>query len=244
MLYQTINPLTEEVIKVFPEHADAELEEIIAKAESVYESDWRPSTLPKRKAVLKKAAAILREKRDEFAKLVTLEMGKLFREAQAEVDLSADILDYYADNASNFLATHKLQVADGEALVDSEPLGVLFCAEPWNFLPREERQTSDRPRERLAVWVRWIGDYAGHRSGKASRPADRDRNGLHQSSDLDRTRTHVRRREKFWLGTRTIRVGHKRVCEHETDPRSLIPLVHVVLLGLVGETAVTITPVT
>ena len=133
MLYQTINPFTEEVIKVFPEHTDAQLEEIIVKAESVYEKDWHPRTLTERKAVLKKAAAILREKREGFAKLVTLEMGKLFREAQAEVDLSADILDYYADNASNFLATRRLQVADGEALVESEPLGVMFCVEPWNF---------------------------------------------------------------------------------------------------------------
>lgn len=133
MLYQTINPFTEELIKAFPEHTDAQLEGIIAKAESAYQNEWRLRTLTKRKTVLKKAAALLREKRDTFAKPITLEMGKLFREAQAEVDLSADILDYYADNASNFLATRKLRVADGEALVESEPLGVLFCVEPWNF---------------------------------------------------------------------------------------------------------------
>jgi len=60
-------------------------------------------------------------------------MGKLFREAQAEVDLSADILDYYADNSATFLAPRKLKVTEGEAVVVSEPLGVLFCVEPWNF---------------------------------------------------------------------------------------------------------------
>ena len=145
MLYQTINPFTEELVKVFPEHSDEQLEEIIARAESAYEKDWRLRTLAKRKAVLKKAAAILRGKRDEFAKPITLEMGKPFREAQAEVDLSADILDYYADNASSFLATRKLQVTDGEALVESEPLGVLFCVEPWNFpyyqLARDRKST-------------------------------------------------------------------------------------------------------
>jgi len=133
MQYQTINPFTEEIVKTFPEHTNAQLQEVIAKAEAVYENDWRLRTLDERKTVIKKAAAILREKRDEFATPITLEMGKLFREAQAEVDLSADILDYYADNAGTFLAPRKLNVAEGEAVVESEPMGVLFCVEPWNF---------------------------------------------------------------------------------------------------------------
>ena len=133
MQYQTINPFTEQLLKTFQEHTDAQLEKIIAKAEAVYENDWSLTTLEYRKAVVKKAAAILREKRDEFARPITLEMGKLFREAQGEVDLSADILDYYADNAGTFLAPRKLNVAGGEALIESEPLGVLFCVEPWNF---------------------------------------------------------------------------------------------------------------
>ena len=60
-------------------------------------------------------------------------MGKLFREAQGEVKLSADILDYYADNAEKFLAPQKLKVDEGEAFIENEPLGVLFCVEPWNF---------------------------------------------------------------------------------------------------------------
>ena len=133
MAYQTINPYTEELIKTFSEHTDAELQEIIARAESVYESDWRTRSLAERKKIIKKAAAILREKLDDFAKPITLEMGKLFPEAQAEVKLSADILDYYADKSGTFLAPRKLKVAEGEALVESEPLGVLFCVEPWNF---------------------------------------------------------------------------------------------------------------
>jgi succinate-semialdehyde dehydrogenase/glutarate-semialdehyde dehydrogenase len=60
-------------------------------------------------------------------------MGKLFREAQWEVNLSADILDYYADNADKFLAPEKLPVKKGEAVIVSAPLGVLFCIEPWNY---------------------------------------------------------------------------------------------------------------
>jgi succinate-semialdehyde dehydrogenase/glutarate-semialdehyde dehydrogenase len=133
MAYQTINPYTEELVKTFPEHTDQQLETIIAQARETFERDWSLRTLAERKAVVKKAASIMREKRDEFAKPITLEMGKLFGEALGEVDLSADILDYYADNAEKFLAPEKLAIDEGEAFVENAPLGVIFCVEPWNF---------------------------------------------------------------------------------------------------------------
>jgi succinate-semialdehyde dehydrogenase / glutarate-semialdehyde dehydrogenase len=60
-------------------------------------------------------------------------MGKLLTESRGEVDLSAGILEYYADNAEAFLAPKKLKVSGGEAIVESAPLGVLFCIEPWNY---------------------------------------------------------------------------------------------------------------
>ena len=133
MAYQTINPFTEEVVKTFKEQTDAELERIIQTAHNTYEDDWSVRSLAKRKRVVSKAASILRDKMDDFAALVTLEMGKLFREAQAEVKLSADILDYYADQAETFLAPQKLPVKQGEAVIESAPMGVIFCVEPWNF---------------------------------------------------------------------------------------------------------------
>jgi succinate-semialdehyde dehydrogenase/glutarate-semialdehyde dehydrogenase len=133
MSYQTINPTNEEKVKVFPEHTDEQLEELIARAQSTYQNDWSRRTLAERKAVLKNAASILRKERSDFARLLTLEMGKLLQEAGGEVDLSADILDYYADNAEKFLAPKQLKVDEGEAIVENAPLGVIFCVEPWNF---------------------------------------------------------------------------------------------------------------
>jgi succinate-semialdehyde dehydrogenase/glutarate-semialdehyde dehydrogenase len=133
MAYQSINPYTEELIKSFNEHTDEQLKAIIATAENTYKNDWRLRSLPDRKAIIKKAASIMRAKRDEFATPITVEMGKLFEESRDEVDLTADILDYYADNAEKFLAPQKLNAKEGDAVVESEPLGVLFCIEPWNF---------------------------------------------------------------------------------------------------------------
>ncbi|MGA8504645.1 MAG: NAD-dependent succinate-semialdehyde dehydrogenase [Candidatus Sulfotelmatobacter sp.] len=133
MAYQTINPFTEKLVKSFNEHTDAQLEAIIAAAEDTYENKWSRRSFAERKAIVKKAASIMREKLDEFATPITLEMGKLIQESQAEVKLTADILDYYADNAEKFLAPQKLNAKEGDAVVESEPLGVLFCIEPWNF---------------------------------------------------------------------------------------------------------------
>lgn len=75
----------------------------------------------------------LRSRSDEFAGLITLEMGKLIAESRGEVALSADIIDYYADHAEEFLAPQLIPRPAGEATVVSSPLGVLFGVEPWNF---------------------------------------------------------------------------------------------------------------
>jgi succinate-semialdehyde dehydrogenase/glutarate-semialdehyde dehydrogenase len=133
MQYQAINPYTEELVRTFPQHTDAAIESIIARAQKTYATDWSLRSLAERKVVIKKAASVLRERRDEFAKLTTLDMGKLLREARSEVALCADILDYYADCAEKFLAPEKLPVAKGEAVIESAPLGVIFCIEPWNY---------------------------------------------------------------------------------------------------------------
>lgn len=133
MQYQTINPYTEDLVQTFPLHSDREIESIIAKADKTYVTDWSRRSFAARKAVIKKAALILRENIDAYARLSTLEMGKLFREARSEVGLCAAILDYFADNAEVFLAPEKLAVGKGEAVVESAPLGVLFCIEPWNY---------------------------------------------------------------------------------------------------------------
>lgn len=70
---------------------------------------------------------------DDFARVVTLKMGKLINESRAEVALSADIVDYYAENAERFLSPEKLNPASGEATVENSPLGVLFRIQLWNF---------------------------------------------------------------------------------------------------------------
>ena len=133
MAYQSINPYSAEVLQSFKEVSAAELEEKLAVASRCFSDVWAKKTYADRAKVLVRAAAIMRERPEEFAKLITLEMGKLLAQSMGEVALSAAILDYYAQNAEAFLAPEKLTTAKGEASVESSPVGVLFGVEPWNY---------------------------------------------------------------------------------------------------------------
>jgi succinate-semialdehyde dehydrogenase / glutarate-semialdehyde dehydrogenase len=132
MAYQSVNPYDGKTLKTFEELSDEQLESAIETAATCFET-WRHTTFAERAVVVAKAASIMRARIDEFARPVTLEMGKLIDQARGEVVLSADIIDYYAKNAERFLAPEHLKPSSGEAEVESSPFGVLFGVQPWNF---------------------------------------------------------------------------------------------------------------
>jgi succinate-semialdehyde dehydrogenase/glutarate-semialdehyde dehydrogenase len=132
MAYQSVNPYDGKILKTFEELTDKQLETALENAAACFEN-WRHTTFAERAAVAAKAAAIMRARTDEFARPVTLEMGKLIDQARGEVALSAAIIEYYAKNAERFLAPQHLKPGTGEAVVESTPLGVLFGVQPWNF---------------------------------------------------------------------------------------------------------------
>lgn len=132
MAYQSINPNDGALLKRFDILSDAALEAALATAEACFQG-WKHTSYDDRAAIVARAAALMHAHVDDFARLETLEMGKRIGEARAEVGFSADILDYYARHGEAFLAPDKLDPGKGEAHVESSPLGVLFCIEPWNF---------------------------------------------------------------------------------------------------------------
>ena len=133
MAYQSTNPYTGKVEKTFDDISAAQLEEKLQRADACFQSDWRERSFAARAVILKSAAALMRERAQAFAELITLEMGKLIPQSLGEVALSAAILDYYADNAEKFLETEQLTTPRGQAMVESSPIGVLFGVEPWNY---------------------------------------------------------------------------------------------------------------
>lgn len=135
MAYETRNPYTGELLEAYPDATDTEVNQAIENAHAAFLL-WNETEFAERACVMHSAATILRRDVDFFAKLLTVEMGKLVSEAKAEIALSADIFDYYANNAEALLAPEKLPVADpdeGDAVLSAEPLGVLLAIEPWNF---------------------------------------------------------------------------------------------------------------
>jgi succinate-semialdehyde dehydrogenase/glutarate-semialdehyde dehydrogenase len=132
MPIQTTNPTTNKVVKSFDEMTDKQIDDAIAQS-SKTSQDWKKTSYPERAAVLTKVASLMREKKTALATLITLEMGKILSQAEGEVELSANILDYYAKNGESFLADKKLEPELGEAIIRSSPIGVLLGVQPWNF---------------------------------------------------------------------------------------------------------------
>ena len=132
MTYQSVNPADGKLLKKFDELTDKQLETKLAAAATCFET-WGHKSYAERAVIVAKAAEILHAKADEFARTMTLEMGKRINEARGEVEFSVRILSYYAENAERFLAPVKLHPTHGEAHMESSPIGVIFGVEPWNF---------------------------------------------------------------------------------------------------------------
>ncbi|WP_432464191.1 NAD-dependent succinate-semialdehyde dehydrogenase [Agarivorans sp. QJM3NY_33] len=135
MSYASVNPYTGDLIKTFADATDDEVELALNNANQAF-LKWRETSFAQRAEILQRAADILRENKTKYAKILTLEMGKLLLEAEAEVELSAQIMEYYVKHSETLLAPETLPVADsseGKATLHHEPLGVLLAIEPWNF---------------------------------------------------------------------------------------------------------------
>lgn len=130
--YRAINPATGEIIASLPNASDEEVAGAIAAADASYR-EWRIRPVAERAAIVARAAQIYREREEELARLITLEMGKPLNQAVGEIRVSARILDYYASNAEQFLADEPIPVESGNAVIRTEPLGVLLGVMPWNY---------------------------------------------------------------------------------------------------------------
>lgn len=132
MSIQTINPNTNKTVKSFEEMTEKAVDTMVAKAQKAF-TNWKETSYQHRADLLHKVATLMRVKKSELSKTITLEMGKLLAQAEGEIDLSADILDYYADHGEVFLADKVLDPEYGTAIIRNCPIGVLLGVMPWNF---------------------------------------------------------------------------------------------------------------
>ncbi|WP_243073974.1 NAD-dependent succinate-semialdehyde dehydrogenase [Microbacterium sp. SS28] len=130
--YTTLNPATGEHIRDYPFLPSDQIDAIVGAAHDAF-LVWRRWPVTERAKIVGRAAELMGARAEEFAQLITLEMGKLITDSRGEAPWAASILRYYAENGPRFLESETLPVDAGWAVLVNEPLGVILAIEPWNF---------------------------------------------------------------------------------------------------------------
>src|SRR5216117_851690 len=128
----SINPATDEVLRTFDAHTREQVEDALAGAQDAFVA-WRARSFAERAVPMNRLAALLRERSDRYARLMTLEMGKTITEAKAEIEKCALGCDFFAENAERFLSPEIVKTTAQKSYVAYEPLGIVLAVMPWNF---------------------------------------------------------------------------------------------------------------
>jgi len=132
MPIQTLNPATGEVVKTFNALTTQEINDKLDAAQRAAAS-WRLAPISERTKVLRRAGELLEERKAEYGRMMTLEMGKTLKSATEEAAKCALACRYYADNAERFLANQVVDAKDERSYVAFQPIGVVLAVMPWNF---------------------------------------------------------------------------------------------------------------
>ena len=128
----SINPATGEILREYDQHSEQEIERRLERAAQVFR-EYRQTSFSERSRLMMKAGEILESRKDEFARMMTLEMGKTLASAVQETEKCATGCRYYAENAERFLADEEVKTSASRSLVKYQPLGPVLAIMPWNF---------------------------------------------------------------------------------------------------------------
>jgi succinate-semialdehyde dehydrogenase/glutarate-semialdehyde dehydrogenase len=133
--YAVVDPATGETLKTYPTITDDELQAAIGRAYAAHPSWSKDMTVEERAAIIGRVGALHEERKQELAEIITREMGKPIEQAVGEVEFSAAIYQYYADNGPKLLADEPIELLEGEgsALIRRSSIGVLLGIMPWNY---------------------------------------------------------------------------------------------------------------
>ncbi|MFN3516894.1 MAG: NAD-dependent succinate-semialdehyde dehydrogenase, partial [Novosphingobium sp.] len=131
-LFPVVNPASGETIAEVPLASPSDLDAALDAADTGFRL-WKTTAVDQRAAVLKKTAALIRERADAIATLLTLEQGKVIAEARAEVLSSARIFDWCAEEASRTYGRVLVRPSGQRSMVLKQPVGPVATFSPWNF---------------------------------------------------------------------------------------------------------------
>ena len=129
---KAINPATGELIREYAEPTPAAAAEIVNQVHEAHLA-WRKTPFSHRSSLMNKAAAILRERKGEYGRLMAREMGKPVAQGEAETEKCGWVCDYYAEKAEEFLADEPIETDATKSFIAHQPLGVVLAVMPWNF---------------------------------------------------------------------------------------------------------------
>jgi succinate-semialdehyde dehydrogenase/glutarate-semialdehyde dehydrogenase len=132
MTTRSVNPATGEVFAEYPYDDSEVVDQKLTRAWDAFES-WKTTGFDERMRLMHRAAEVLRDNSEKYARLMTREMGKPIEQARGEVKKCAWGCEYFADNAKEFLEPEELTSDGSRAFVRFEPLGPIFAVMPWNF---------------------------------------------------------------------------------------------------------------
>ena len=131
-MLNSINPSNSELIASYEEMTKEEVKVIISDVNSAYQ-EWRLTSFSHRAQLMKNAAEILQDRKEDLGRLMTLEMGKPFSQAVAEANKCASVCEYYADNAEKILENQIIETDASKSYVAYRPIGIVLAVMPWNF---------------------------------------------------------------------------------------------------------------
>jgi succinate-semialdehyde dehydrogenase/glutarate-semialdehyde dehydrogenase len=132
MPIESFNPYTGRVLRRFTAFSWTKTERILGQAHRAAQA-WQSTSFAHRASILRQAATLLRERQDELARLIALEMGKPVTDGRAEALKCATCCDYYAEHAEGFLADEVIKTDAGRSFISYQPIGVVLAVMPWNF---------------------------------------------------------------------------------------------------------------
>ena len=134
-VYAVIDPATGETVKEYPTISDDELRDAIARADETFRTWSQSTTVKERAELIRRVGQLHSERREELGEIIVREMGKPIEQATGEVDFSAAIYDFYADNGEALTADDPITLLEGEgsAYVRRSPYGLLLGIMPWNY---------------------------------------------------------------------------------------------------------------
>lgn len=129
---ETINPATGKVIGSYNSMSIEEINQKTKNARNSFE-DWKKLDISERCTYMRRLGRVMKKNKEDYAKLITEEMGKPIRQSLAEIDKCAWVCDYYSEHAESFLRDELIPTEFRKSFVSFEPLGVIACIMPWNF---------------------------------------------------------------------------------------------------------------